>query len=78
MIPHIWEAEEVDGGHLGVDEFWVCRGCGASGGVTFDVRGRKTTPRPFLAGFGRTDGALPEDCEEAKDVIARLREGGRS
>ena len=77
VVPHAWEAEEVDGGHLGTDEFWVCRGCGASGGVVYDgFRGRKTTPRPFLAGFGRSEGALPDDCAEAREVIARLRAGG--
>ena len=26
MKPHVWEVEEVDVGHLGVGEFWICRG----------------------------------------------------
>jgi hypothetical protein len=32
MKPHAWEVEEVDGGPVGVDDFWICHQCGASGG----------------------------------------------
>lgn len=59
---HTWEVEEVDGGPVGVGEFWICRPCGASGGPVF---GQPEEPHwvPFLAG---EDLHLSYDCEVAK------------
>lgn len=63
MTRHHWELEEVDSGHLGVNSFWTCKACGASGGgEQFDMR-----ETPFLAGVRIT---LSTDCDEAKKQIA--------
>lgn len=32
---HLWEIEEVDSGHLGVNDFWRCRRCDAAGGSPY-------------------------------------------
>lgn len=63
---HDWFIEEVDGGAVGVSEFFACRSCGASGSPIYasDVR----TPVPFLA--DGTGLKLPLNCDEAKTVIA--------
>lgn len=63
MTRHHWELEEVDSGHLGVNSFWTCKACGASGGgEQFDMR-----ESPFLA---RARITLSTDCDEAKKQIA--------
>lgn len=40
-MDHKWEEEEVDGGPIGTDIFWICKQCGAGGGPTdgWDVSG---------------------------------------
>ncbi len=66
FMPHIWTVEEVDGGAIGVDTFWICIRCGASGGGIFSCfTGGLNPPSPFLAGYGGGQGALPDDCDEA-------------
>jgi hypothetical protein len=58
MTPHTWTKEEIDGGPMGVGEFWKCSTCGASGGPTdwgkVGLLSEETEPswRPFLAGTG--------------------------
>ncbi len=69
MTAHTWETEEIDGGAVGADDFWICRKCGASGGPVFSQPER--LPRyPFLAGP-----ALPlsTDCGEAAAQIKTYR-----
>jgi hypothetical protein len=64
MTPHTWVTEKIDGGPVGVAEFYQCSVCGACGGIAF----RKGSPKPFLAGP-----ALPvsEDCEIAYEEISK-------
>ena len=70
MKKHTWVTEEVNGGHLGVDDFWICKECGASGGpVMWDRKGPSFDP--FLAdGSGLQVG---DDCEKAKVLIEQRR-----
>ena len=64
MKKHTWITEEVDGGYLGIGDFWICSECGASGGPVYSGHVIK---RIFLAdGAGLT---LAEDCEESKVII---------
>lgn len=74
MKQHKWKRIEVDGGNLGVDEFWECEDCGAAGGpVSY-----KTDPPTkednwvFLAGGSGLQ--LPLDCDESKEIIAKHKE----
>ena len=67
--PHKWETEEIDGGPVGVDDFWICHACGASGGpVMYRKDGLDVVPTmdPFLAGPALD---LSDDCDEAKQQI---------
>lgn len=43
MTHHTWTIEEVDGGTVGIGEFWLCKGCGASGGPVL-WRGKDALP----------------------------------
>lgn len=66
MTQHVWETENVDGGSVGCADFWVCRRCGASGGVAWP--GKPQCWEPFYA-----DGSgvkVSTDCDEAKRQIA--------
>jgi hypothetical protein len=67
MIPHAWTVESVDGAMMGGD-FWICQGCGASGGPVWKSSDRAPTWRPFLAGEGYQF-KLSDDCEEASSAI---------
>lgn len=66
MKEHVWVTEEVNCGHIGVEDFWVCHGCEASGGPVFD-RNRAPSFSPFFA-----DGSalkLSDDCDEAAEEV---------
>ena len=65
MREHTWIVEEIDGGPLGIGDFWKCSVCGASGGPTLFVE-KHPPPRPFLAGEGIK---LSLDCDEAAEQI---------
>lgn len=67
---HTWIIEEVDGGHVGVGDFWLCSDCGASGGPA--LLSSKDTPQGwiFLAGTGLN---LPKDCGKAKRMIEEYK-----
>ena len=72
MKKHNWQVEQIDGGHLGVSDFWKCHDCGASGGPTWAIRGNEGPPawEPFLAGEGRRlKLPNPEDCDDVKQRI---------
>ena len=73
MKPHTWVTEVIDGGPVGRDTFWKCQECGASGGPVGFGDPAKPPWKPFLAGLGKDLGALPEDCEESKRKIHKLR-----
>lgn len=70
MKEHEWITEEVNGGHVGVDDFWVCKNCGASGGpVAFWRKSPGPSMHPFYAdGSGLN---LTNDCDESKEIIAK-------
>lgn len=73
MKEHVWEkeAEIVKAPTNIAFYFWKCKECGASGGPV-----RLKTAKPegslFLAGAGLVD--LPDDCGEAKKLIAEYWE----
>ncbi len=87
MSQHPWTKVEVDGGPLGVGQFWHCPVCGVGGGPAWDAamekrleeKGVKKRWQPFIVGHGRR---VSEDCEEAQkeirayaeETIARFRE----
>lgn len=74
MTPHDWISEEIDGGTLGVEDFWVCRKCGADGGSSylFTQEGiQPSIPRPFVNGRIGGSWNLPDDCEEAVKLIKK-------
>jgi hypothetical protein len=66
---HLWTTEEVDGGPVGKDDFYICQSCGASGGP---VIGNEPPPTmaPFLAGPALQ---VSVDCNRAKEQIAAYR-----
>lgn len=75
MKEHTWIVQEIDGGPIGIGEFWLCSTCGASAGhlgfhetpETGRLPGRKgRLSRVFLAGPSLT---LSEDCEESSRLI---------
>lgn len=70
--PHAWELEEVDGGHVGVGTFYVCRACGASGGPQMTENFSKVMSPypPFLA--GTPDHRISLNCNIAKQQIKEL------
>lgn len=66
MKEHVWVIDIVDGGHVGVGEFWECGQCGACGGSVFGKE-TKSSSYPFYA-----DGSglkLTDDCDESKRLI---------
>jgi len=67
MKAHVWETEEVDGGHLGVEDFWICRQCGASGGPV-GFGGSPAFPPFYADGSGLN---LTDDCDESREMVAR-------
>lgn len=70
MTEHVWEIEEVNGGHLGAEDFYICRRCGASGGPV--VFGAPPTFVPFYADGSQLE--VSDDCEEAlKQIIAHKK-----
>lgn len=73
MLPHDWIVEEVDGGTLGVEDFWVCRRCGASGGMAYCLTQGlpPSIPTPFVNGRIGGPWDLPDDCEEAARLIKK-------
>jgi hypothetical protein len=74
MGDHAWTVETLDGGPMGAGDFWLCSGCGASGGPIL----RRKTPdgavakkprwEPFLAGMGHAL-KLSHDCDETSAII---------
>lgn len=68
---HNWTIEEVDGGNLGIGEFWICYDCGASGGP---VLGPTPKWKPFLAGTTPSL-KLGDDCDVARALIAAYEAG---
>jgi len=75
MLPHDWISEEIDGGSLGSEDFWICRRCKASGGMSYrcsDNGGfEPSVPRPFVNGRIGGSWELPHDCEEAAILIKK-------
>lgn len=70
MTEHVWETEDVDGGHLGVEDFYICRRCGASGGPV--VFGPPPTLSPFYADGSQLE--VSDDCDEAvKQITAHKK-----
>ena len=72
---HKWEIEEIDGGAVGIEDFWICKGCGASGGVAWSTFGGNPSPprHAFLAGAN----GLEVDnfhCKKAKAQIEEFLE----
>ena len=62
-MEHTWTIEEIDGGPVGCDDFWICVPCGASGApVWYDFHEGKAVPRPapsmgiFFAGYSTRTG----------------------
>lgn len=62
MKAHTWIVEEVNCGHLGVNDFFKCTGCGAAGGPA-DFPGSKPWVPCFLACGCVLE--LPADCTDA-------------
>ena len=79
MKPHVWEIETVDGGSVGLADFWHCHDCDAAGGPVWPSRnapGHLPPPSlpPFLAdGCGLQ---VSEDCDEARQAIIEHRRTG--
>jgi hypothetical protein len=71
MKEHVWEVEEIDGGPVGIEEFWICRACGASGGPT--ITGQTPGKWIFYASGFHADQKLPEDCDAAAKIIAGFK-----
>jgi hypothetical protein len=67
--PHAWEVEEVDGGALGIGDFWICKACGASGGPVWFHR--RLPHYAFLAGKGLNLDA--HDCERAAQQVQMFK-----
>lgn len=67
MTYHKWEIEEVDGGHMGVADFWKCDECGASGGLVNPIMGKPPALCFYADGMGLQ--LLPNDCEKSKQMI---------
>lgn len=72
-LAHDWEMYDSDDGILGVNCYWRCRRCGASGGVAWPDQ-KEFSGYATIPGDGR--GILPvsDDCEEA----ARQMEADRA
>lgn len=71
MTAHTWAIVEVDGGPMGIGEFWHCAACGAGGGSVWP-----TWPAPnrqFLANGSGLE--LPDDCDQAKAMVEAFRKG---
>ena len=62
MTAHTWVSEAIDGGSVGVSDFWVCSVCGASGGPCWPLAPQFRWP-PFMA--DGTGLKLSEDCAVA-------------
>ena len=73
MTNHKWEIEVIDGGSVGLGEFWKCNQCGASGGPTLWPGHKNSndvpTWRPFLAG---THLKLTDDCSQSLEIIKKF------
>jgi hypothetical protein len=63
MSPHTWITEEIDGGALGVEDFYLCSTCGCAGGAV-GLGGVK--PKPFLPGPAID---LSDDCMIAQEQV---------
>lgn len=70
MSEHAWAIEEVDGGHLGVNDCWHCPVCGVGGGPAFHPYERRTF-KPFIPGPAKQ---VSEDCETAQQEIRAYAE----
>lgn len=71
LTPHQWDIQEIDGGPMGVSDFYICRQCGASGGPHLGRPGGEVPSfPPFLAGVEAT---ISIDCTIAKRQIEELR-----
>lgn len=71
MQEHVWVIETLDGGHVGLNDFWHCPSCEASGGPVWDGC-KPPTLGPFYA-----DGSglqVSSDCAEARFQIQEHRE----
>lgn len=66
---HAWVVETVDGGALGLGDFWVCPECGSRGGPVWEGH---DPWRPFLAGYG-SGLKISDDCDVAKAQIETAR-----
>lgn len=69
MKPHVWEIEEIDGGAIGPGDFWICHGCGLSGGPV----GWSWSRTPFVAGLGGFGKPFSDDCDIAKVQVAAAK-----
>lgn len=73
MLQHDWVIEEVDGGAIGVEDFWICRRCGASGGLAYCLAPGfpPSIAKPFVNGKIGGPMDLPDDCEVAAELIEK-------
>ena len=72
MSEHAWETEEVDGGPVGVCDFWRCRRCDAAGGPCWpakDGSGYVPKKRGWVFYADGSGLKLTDDCEESDRLI---------
>jgi hypothetical protein len=74
MVEHSWKIEEIDGGHLGVADFWTCPVCTAGGGPSWGDCDPAHPPAPGRAFLPGPAFKLPDDCEAAKKIATTYRE----
>lgn len=66
MKQHTWTTKEVDGGHLGISDFWCCSVCGAGSGSVWPGQ---VMPKGYIFLPNGSGLALTEDCEESQKLI---------
>lgn len=75
-MKHKWEIEIIDGGAIGLGEFFICHKCGASGGPNISMRTGEPidspTMRPFINLFGRNL-RVSINCDRAHRRIKKVR-----
>jgi hypothetical protein len=70
MKKHNWTIKTIDGGSVGIADFWKCSDCGAGGGIIPTTREPKDTERVFFPnGSGLS---LTHDCDESKEIIKSM------
>ncbi len=72
-LDHDWESYDSDDGMLGVNCYWRCRRCGASGGVYWPGHDGPGSHGATIPGDGRGPIPVSDDCEEAARQMAADR-----